>query len=493
MLRKIRVILAAVFFTLITLLLLDFTGATHHWLGWMAKVQFLPAVLALNAGVIIGLVVLTLIFGRIYCSVICPLGVFQDIVSWLHGRKKKNRFFYSKEKRWLRYPLLAVYIAGSLAGLGTIVALLAPYGTYGRFVNSLLQPLYMWGNNAMAWVATKADSYMFYSADVWLKGAAPFIASTAIIVVVAVLAWRGGRTWCNTICPVGTVLSLLARFSWFKVYFDQDKCKKCSLCSKNCKSACIDFKNYKVDYSRCVTCGVCLDHCHFDALHYGHPKRKAKTEASDKAASPTRRAVLLGTALVAADVAMATAKKKVDGGLAVLEPKKDPGRSTPLTPPGSMSASNMSQHCVGCQLCVAQCPNGVLRPSSDPMHFMQPVMSYDRGACRPECTRCSQVCPAGAIKPITAIEKSSIQIGHAVWRKKYCVVVTDHVQCGNCARHCPAGAIQMVPIDPADDLSDLIPAVNVEKCIGCGMCEYVCPARPNSAIYVEGHPVHRII
>ena len=493
MLRKIRVILAAVFFTLITLLLLDFTGATHHWLGWMAKVQFLPAVLALNAGVIIGLVVLTLIFGRIYCSVICPLGVFQDIVSWLHGRKKKNRFFYRKEKRWLRYPLLAVYIAGSLAGLGTIVALLAPYGTYGRFVNSLLQPLYMWGNNAMAWVAAKADSYMFYSADVWLKGAAPFIASTAIIVVVAVLAWRGGRTWCNTICPVGTVLSLLARFSWFKVYFDQDKCKKCSLCSKNCKSACIDFKNYKVDYSRCVTCGVCLDHCHFDALHYGHPKRKAKPEASDKAASPTRRAVLLGTALVAADVAMATAKKKVDGGLAVLEPKKDPGRSTPLTPPGSMSASNMSQHCVGCQLCVAQCPNGVLRPSSDPMHFMQPVMSYDRGACRPECTRCSQVCPAGAIKPTTAIEKSSIQIGHAVWRKKYCVVVTDHVQCGNCARHCPAGAIQMVPIDPADDLSDLIPAVNVEKCIGCGMCEYVCPARPNSAIYVEGHPVHRII
>ena len=449
MLRKIRVILAAVFFTLITLLLLDFTGATHHWLGWMAKVQFLPAVLALNAGVIIGLVVLTLVFGRIYCSVICPLGVFQDIVSWLHGRKKKNRFFYSKEKRWLRYPLLAVYIAGSLAGLGTIVALLAPYGTYGRFVNSLLQPLYMWGNNAMAWVAAKADSYMFYSADVWFKGAAPFIASTAIIVVVAVLAWRGGRTWCNTICPVGTVLSLLARFSWFKVYFDQDKCKKCSLCSKNCKSSCIDFKNYKVDYSRCVTCGVCLDHCHFDALHYGHPKRKAKPEASDKAASPTRRAVLLGTALVAADVAMATAKKKVDGGLAVLEPKKDPGRSTPLTPPGSMSASNMSQHCVGCQLCVAKCPNGVLRPSSDPMHFMQPVMSYDRGACRPECTRCSQVCPAGAI--------------------------------------------QMVPIDPADDLSDLIPAVNVEKCIGCGMCEYVCPARPNSAIYVEGHPVHRII
>lgn len=502
MLRKIRVILAAVFFTLITLLLLDFTGATHCWLGWMAKVQFLPAVLALNVGVIVGLLVLTLIFGRIYCSVICPLGVFQDIVSWIHGRRKKNRFTYSKEKRWLRYPILVVYVVAIVAGVGSIVALLAPYGTYGRFVNSLLQPLYLWANNGLAWIATKADSYMFYSADVWLKGIAPFVVSVVIIVVVAVLAWRNGRTWCNTICPVGTMLSFFARFSWFKIHFDDDKCRNCSLCTKNCKAACIDFKSHKVDYSRCVTCGVCLDHCHFDALHYGHPKAKksaapapAKPEADKQAkpASEARRAVLLGTAIVAADVALAQASKKVDGGLAVLEPKKDPGRKTPLTPPGSMSASNMSEHCVGCQLCVAQCPNGVLRPSSDPMHFMQPTMSYDRGACRPECTHCSQVCPAGAIKPITVDEKSSIQIGHAVWRKKYCVVVTDQVQCGNCARHCPSGAIQMVPSDPADDTSAKIPVVNVEKCIGCGMCEYVCPARPNTGIYVEGHEVHKII
>lgn len=95
MLRKIRIVAATICFTLITLLFLDFTGTLHLWFGWLAKIQFLPAVLALNVGVVAFLVILTLLFGRVYCSVICPLGVFQDIVSWISGKRKKNRFRYS--------------------------------------------------------------------------------------------------------------------------------------------------------------------------------------------------------------------------------------------------------------------------------------------------------------------------------------------------------------------------------------------------------------
>ena len=95
MLRKIRLTCALVVFVLITGLFLDFTGTLHAWLGWLAKIQFLPAILALNIGVILFLVVLTLVFGRIYCSVICPLGVFQDVVSWVSGRRKKKRYRYS--------------------------------------------------------------------------------------------------------------------------------------------------------------------------------------------------------------------------------------------------------------------------------------------------------------------------------------------------------------------------------------------------------------
>lgn len=110
MLRTIRLTLAVIFFALITLLFLDFTGTLHAWFGWMAKIQFLPAVLALNIGVVLFLAVLTLVFGRIYCSVICPLGVFQDIVSWLSAKRKKNRFRYSSALKWLRYGVLGVFV-----------------------------------------------------------------------------------------------------------------------------------------------------------------------------------------------------------------------------------------------------------------------------------------------------------------------------------------------------------------------------------------------
>ena len=183
----------------------------------------------------------------------------------------------------------------------------------------------------------------------------------------------------------------------------------------------------------------------------------------------------------------------MDGGLATIEDKKIPNRSTPITPAGSLSIGHLAQHCTGCQLCVSVCPNQVLRPSGDLMKLMQPEMSYERGYCRPECTKCSEVCPAGAIRPVTAADKSAIQIGHAVWIKENCVVLTDGVDCGNCFRHCPTGAIQMVSVDADDMDSPKIPVVNTERCIGCGACENLCPARPFSAIYVEGHERHRII
>lgn len=117
MLKKARLAAAIIFWGIITLLFLDFTGTLHAWFGWMARIQFLPAVLALNLGVVILLVALTLVFGRVYCSVICPLGVFQDVVSWINGRRGKKsrmRFTWSPAKDWLRYGMLAVFIAALL-------------------------------------------------------------------------------------------------------------------------------------------------------------------------------------------------------------------------------------------------------------------------------------------------------------------------------------------------------------------------------------------
>ena len=491
MLKRIRTILAAVVFILITLLFLDFTGTAHHWLSWMAKVQFLPAVLALNVSVVVMLIVLTLIFGRIYCSVICPLGVFQDILARFH--RKKNKYGYSKEVRWLRYPVLVVFVIALVAGVGSFFQLLAPYSSYGRIATMIFQPLWMLGNNVLAVIAERADSYAFYSVDVWMKSLPVFIIALVTLVVLFVLAWRGGRTYCNTICPVGTTLSFFSRFSLLKICFDADKCKNCSMCSRNCKAACIDYKTHTVDYSRCVVCGNCISNCKFGALKYSRRTSRTSPASSSSSVDTSKRSFLLASAMVAG-AAMAQKKEKLmDGGLAELDDKVAPERQTPLTPPGSLSFQHFAQRCTGCQLCVSECPNHVLRPSGDLMHLMLPEMSYEHGYCRPECTRCSEVCPAGAIKVVDKPEKSSVQIGHAVWIKKNCVVLTDEVECGNCARHCPSGAIEMVPLDPDNEESPMIPAINEAACIGCGACEYVCPSRPFSAIYVEGHEVHKKI
>lgn len=501
MLRKIRIILATIFFALITLLIVDFTGTLQAYIGWMAKIQFLPAALALNAVVILALIILTLIFGRIYCSVICPLGVMQDVLSSLN--RKKNHFSYSPAKSWLRYAMLIVLIVAVAAGVGSLMALIAPYGSYTRMVQNLLQPVYIGVNNLLAMASEHYSSYAFYHREVWIRSMPTFIVAIVSFVFIAILAIRNGRTYCNTICPVGTLLGFIARFSWFKVSIDTDKCKNCRKCERNCKASCIDIKNHTVDYSRCVACGNCLGQCNFGAMSYAH---KPATKKGDKVASGKedkaaaehgktnaegRREFLVGAGLALAGTALAKEEKMVDGGLAVIEDKIQPKRNTPITPPGSISAENMKRRCVGCQICVSDCPNDVLRPSTDLMTMMQPVMSFERGYCRPECNRCASLCPSGAIKPITLAEKSSTQIGHAVWVKKNCIPVCDGIDCGNCAAHCPTGAIQMVHLN-GDEFEPMIPAVNEARCIGCGACEYVCPSRPFSAIYVEGHEVHRV-
>jgi ferredoxin len=422
------------------------------------------------------------------------LGVLQDIFGWLGKKAKKNRYTYSKAVSWLRYAMLVLFIVAWAAGVGTLVQLLAPYSAFGRIATMVLQPIYMACNNVLATVAEHYESYAFYGVDVWMKSLPVFIIAVVTLIVLLVLAWRNGRTYCNTICPVGTVLSFLARFSILKIHFDEDKCKNCSLCTKNCKAACIDFKNHQVDYSRCVVCGDCIESCKFGALKYSIASSKTNktSETSSESVDPSKRSFLIATALVST-AALAQEAKHVDGGLADIIEKTAPERQTPLTPPGSLSAKNMASRCTGCQLCVSECPNDVLRPSGNLMSLMQPVMSYEKGFCRPECTRCSEVCPAGAIKPIDKEEKSSIQIGHAVVAAEFCISALGEAECGNCARHCPVGAIEMVPSDPDNDLSPSIPAVNENACIGCGACEYLCPVRPLSAIHVEGHEVHKMI
>ena len=488
MLKKIRVALAWVFWIGITLLFLDFTDVLHGCLGWMAKVQFLPALLALNVGVVVALVLLTLLFGRIYCSVICPLGVFQDGISHLRARKSKKPYAYHKEMKVLRYGVLVVFIICLVAGVNIVVSLLAPYSAYGRMVESLLHPRELWGNYLLA------------------------IAGGTLLLV-GFLAWRYGRAWCNSVCPVGTILSFLSRFAMFRPVIDADKCKHCKACEHQCKAHCIAIgkDSAQIDYSRCVDCFNCLDQCKFGALQYrfawkkmagqaGHdakpdvmPGHDAKPDvmpgpdrASGRRAFIAGTAVAVGAAALKSTGALAQKHKKLDGGLAEILPKQAPERETPLTPPGSKSVKHFYQHCNACMLCVAQCPNNVLRPSSSLEHLMEPEMGFENGWCRPECTRCSGLCPTGSIVKVTREQKTQYHVGTARVNPEACLSATGKSLCGKCAEICPSGAILMVE----DAQGHLRPSVAEEACTGCGACEYYCPIRPISAITVNGKEVH---
>lgn len=495
MLKRLRVTLAVISITLVTLVFIDFTGLAASLFGWMAKIQFLPALLALNVGVVAALVVLTVLFGRVYCSVICPLGIMQDIFAWFGKKAKKYRYSYSPAKNVLRIVFFVAMAAAIVAGIGAFVVLFAPYSAYGRIAQTLIAPVWAWLNNVFAGIAEHYESYAFYDVDVWLRSGVTLGVAVATLVIIAFLSWRNGRTYCNTVCPVGTLLGFLSKYSVFAPVIDKSKCNACGLCSRNCKSACIDGKNHVIDYSRCVACMDCIGTCRHGAISYAnrYAKKAVSADESGAAVSGGRRTFVVTALATTAAAALKAEEKVVDGGLAAIEDKQIPERKTRIVPPGAVSIKNLADHCTACQLCVSACPNGVLRPSTDLSHFMQPESSYERGYCRPECTRCSDVCPAGAIRPIDVADKSSVQIGHAVWVKANCIPLVDGVKCGNCARHCPTGAILMVNSEPGNEKSVKIPVVNTEKCIGCGACENLCPARPFSAIYVEGHENHRTI
>ena len=495
MLRKIRIALAAVFFVGITLL---FVGIGHDWWGWMAKLQFLPSALALNFAVIAGILLLTFVFGRIYCSVICPMGVFQDVVLWIRragGKWMQNaqtrrlkklkesgatgkpkvkqylkRFDYVKEHKWVRYPVLVLSIVSIFVSGQMLIALIAPYSAYGRIVRS---------------IAGAASGSIV---------PALLVTGLVTLVVIFCCAWLWGREYCNTICPVGTTLSLVSRFSLFRPTIELDKCINCGRCGKGCKASCIDTKNHKIDYSRCVVCFDCLDNCTENALKYRFVGLKsAKIEAAPAAPASSGqkgdggRRAFLATTVLAGTALAAKAQDHMQGGLAEVIDKQNPERGERLVPFGAGSVKSFYDHCTACQLCVSACPNGVLRPSTDFAHFMQPQMGYDKGYCRPECNACSQVCPAGAIRPVAPGEKQTIQIGIAHVNLEHCIAAKGQDSCGNCSYHCPSGAIRMVKSEVSQFQ---IPTVTENQCIGCGACENLCPSRPVSAITVRGIPVH---
>lgn len=485
MLKKLRLGLGVLLGAVITFYFLDFAGLFPGWVPNFARVQLVPALLAGSVGIVVALLLLTLLFGRIYCSVICPMGIFQDVVAWVSKRSnRKKHYRFSKEQRVLRYTVLVVVVIAFLLGATVLLSLLEPYSAFGRMTVNVFRPVYMAGNNLLAWIFNSFGNYTFYHTDVYVLSGVALITGLLTFGVIGYLAWRYGRTWCNTMCPVGTVLGVVSRYSFWKVRMDEKACVSCGLCERKCKASCIDSKMKEIDHSRCVDCYDCLSVCHKGALKYSLAWKKKSDEV---AATDSSKRQFVATL---AALSLAVSGRAVAQGVALTKSNVAWKRQHPLSPPGSQSAAHLLDHCTACHLCVAKCPSRVLKPAF--MDYgvggmMQPKMDFEHGFCNFDCTVCADVCPNGALLPLTMEEKHRLQMGRVVFVKENCIVFTDETSCGACSEHCPTQAVSMVPYK--NGLT--IPSVNPDICVGCGGCEYVCPVRPFRAIYIDGNPVQQ--
>lgn len=485
MLRISRIIISVICFALITFYFLDFAELLPAGFNWLTRIQIVPAILSLSIVILLIWIILTLLFGRVYCSSVCPMGIFQDVINRISRpfkSKKQRRFKYSKPKTILRWSVLIISILTFAFSMRFILGLIDPYSAYGRMITSLFKPIYLAGNNLLESIFTRFDNYTFYKTDVFIASIPTFIIGLITFFVIGYLAWRYGRIWCNTICPVGTLLGFLSRFSLLKIRINTSNCTSCGKCMRACKSSCINIKERNIDHSRCVTCFNCLGVCKDNAIGYTLPQTINKSNNVDNS---KRRFIAAGitTAAVAPKVVQAKVESVLNDGKVYYK------RENPITPPGSLSHKNFQNHCTSCHLCVSKCPANILKPSF--MEYglggiMQPTVNFEKGFCNFDCTICADICPNGAIKPLTVNEKHLTQMGYVVFLLDNCIVYTDGTSCGACSEHCPTQAVSMKPYNEGLTL----PEVNTEICVGCGGCEYVCPTYPK-AIYVEGNPVHK--
>ena len=493
LLKGLRVVLAIVFFIPMLLFFLDFSGKMPLGVHRLLHLQLLPAILAGMLGVVAVMLLLTLLMGRVYCSVICPMGVLQDVINRLFclGKKKKKgarRFSYHKPMNLVRYALLLLSGVTLLLGFSGLCLLIDPYSNFGRIATNLFRPAVMWGNNMLAEGLMRMDNYSLFQVTISTVSIAGLMSGVVALVVVVVLVIFRGRLFCNTLCPVGALLSLVSRYSFFRITFNKDTCTHCGNCEHSCKAEAIDAKHMTVDTSRCVDCFNCISSCPKGDLKYrfNPPWNKEKENNKEVAASESRRLFIATGATLAASLPLANAAhggKKHRGGK---------GPSLPLTPPGSLSLERFKDKCTGCHLCVVRCPSQVLRPAGMEYGFeylLKPRMAYINSYCNYDCTICSEVCPSGAIHPITKEEKRSLQVGVATFFKGRCIVNTEETDCGACSEHCPTQAVHMVPYKG----TLTIPEVNPELCVGCGGCESICPVRPLRAIIVKPNAVHQHI
>ncbi|MDR4987976.1 MAG: 4Fe-4S binding protein [Bacteroidales bacterium] len=515
-LRKIRIVVSLIVFVSLLFLFLGISLPPFNLLETvLLRLQFLPSLLRLLAlsfsvtalGFLL-VTLLSLVFGRVYCSGICPLGTFQDIVSALARRlkpRKKRRYMFSAgRKRIFRYTVLGLTAGFWAFGSLFLVNLLDPFSNFGKISVSLFQPAYIWLHNSIVFFLERFDVFIWSPLSLHALPLDVVFVSLAVFVVISVMAALRGRLFCNTLCPVGSILSLVAVKPLVRIRFNEEACAGCRRCEWVCKAECLDSARRTIDYSRCINCFNCFSSCPQGGIRYQTHASGGNSKTFSRQGNEKRQFLLgFAGALVSLPLLGRKAMAQGRGGgghgrrrdygdiVAASKPGMIPiDVQYPVTPPGSISHKHFTGHCIACYLCVSACPTKVIVPSFFTYGlegFMQPTLDFHRSFCNYDCVKCTEVCPTGAITRQTPEEKRLIQIGVVRFLVESCVVTVDRTDCGACSEHCPTKAVQMVRWE--DGL--FIPEITPSLCTGCGACEFACPTEPYKAIYVHGRKEHR--
>lgn len=423
-------------------------------------------------------VIITVLFGRIFCGWICPMGTIFDLSTYIIPNKKEKKPFGNGPYKNIKYYLLIFLFFGSLLGFSAVLFFDPLVFLFRVFTLNIYPFIVLITNqflNLIRPLALKMGffnlSMLAYEQPVFSLGLLNLFLFLTIIGLIA--AER--RFWCRNLCPLGALLAILSRFS-IRGRQVSDECTNCSKCAQICPMNAIGDDFYKTSTRECIQCERCAPVCPVDAISF-----KTIQPGQGLAFNPERRGVILssmGGILTALAASSAFSTKTRAGTL--------------LRPPGALVEKDFLDACLRCGECMKICPTNALQPSFYQAGFeglFTPVLIPRVGACEEQCNLCGHICPTGAIRNLPLEEKQYAIIGNATIERNLCIAWEQGKVCLICDEVCPYDAVEFKLV--VDEIGAIkVPFVIEDKCVGCGQCEKGCPVNGPKAIHVT--PINEV-
>jgi polyferredoxin len=425
--------------------------------------------LALSLIIIAG----TLIFGRFFCSWLCPLGILNHWVSHLFNKRRPADDYRVNEYRLvhrLKYYLLTLFLL---------------LGVFGSLQVGLLDPIAF---VTRSFTLSVFPAFNYWSSGLYLKQPVFYGGALIALIFLAVLFANRflTRFWCRVLCPLGAFLGLLASISLLRIRRDVDKCNDCRKCLRYCHGGCDPHTSLRV--SECHICMNCIPSCPEDAIHFG----LAKGNSSVQAPIDINRRRLIETAVAGA--VLFPMMRSVVNAQTVPQHRV-------IRPPGSITEGDFLRRCIKCGECMRVCPTNVIQPALLESGFeglWTPILLNKMGYCEYNCVLCSQVCPTGAITRLSVEKKigmpplgKPVKIGTAFYDRGRCLPWAMNIECIVCEEVCPTSPkaiwFKTVELKLRDGKTRLLkqPHMDPKLCVGCGICENKCPVHDRPAVRVS--------